>query len=191
MCKQKNRPRNAKKVCMFALGNWRGREQTGEEADIIFVKSLIYILKVGNFCISKDLTCTSLVGKVTGCSAECSGLYARLEHREQDFFSQSSSEWDSFQRLAREYKMYKDNFATLRRFDPLNESYGKGLLFNIAKGTTGPRKSAFAFAFIANSNQNGTHEVHYTTQYIHKTQLIGLNTKGSQHLGIVWIASKH
>ena len=64
---------------------------------------------------------------VTGCSAECSGLYANVEYLPENFLKKKSIEMAPFRRLAQEYKIYKDSFTMSRKFDPSNGSLGETL----------------------------------------------------------------
>ena len=67
--------------------------------------------------------------EITDCSAECSGLNADVEHIQENPLSTDSTDEDMdmehFLGLAEGYMIYKDNFATLRKFDPQNKSLGE------------------------------------------------------------------
>ena len=76
-------------------------------------------------CITKDMPCLSSVvsGDIEGCKTECSGLYADVEHLHENPLT--GKDMEQFLGLAEAYMIYKENFATLRKFDPQNRSLGE------------------------------------------------------------------
>ena len=76
-------------------------------------------------CIAKDMPCLSSVVSedIEGCTTECSGLFADVEHLHENPLADKDME--QFLGLAEAYMGYKENFATLRKFDPQNRSLGE------------------------------------------------------------------
>ena len=113
---------------MSSLGIYRSCER-GDETAVLCPFYSIFVYQIEPFCVGQEIQCTTQVLKagVTGCSAECSGLYANVEYLPEDFLKKKSTEMTRFRRLAQEYKIYKDSFAMSRKFDPSNGSLGETL----------------------------------------------------------------
>ena len=113
---------------MSSLGIYRSCER-GDERTVLCPFDSIFAFQTEPFCVGKEMQCITQVLKagVTGCSAECSGLYANVEYIPEDFLKKKSTEMARFRSLAKEYKMYKDSFALSRKFDPFNGSLGETL----------------------------------------------------------------
>ena len=113
---------------MSSLGIYRSCER-GDERAVLCPFYSIFAYQIQPFCVGREMQCITQVLKsgVTGCSAECSGLYANVEYIPEDFLKKKSTEMARFRRLAQEYKIYKDSFAMSRKFDPSNGSLGETL----------------------------------------------------------------
>ena len=113
---------------MSSLGIYRSCER-GNERTVLSPFYSIFAYQIAPFCVGREMLCITKVLKseVTGCSAECSGLYANVEYLPENFLKKKSTEMARFRSLAQEYKIYKNSFAMSRKFDPSNGSLGETL----------------------------------------------------------------
>ena len=80
---------------------------------------------MNHHCNATGTTCLStLAPEILDCEASCSGLIADVSFIRNDSPSINDMEME-FARLSKEYTRYKNSFATLRKFDPRNETLGK------------------------------------------------------------------